>query len=245
MTDCTSSDGLLSDSGGPSSSPGFWLTASKVLTALETRGLVVRTRDPSDARSLRLTQTNFGRPKVASAVGLVRALDASFFANTELASLARVLRSLASDATDPSSAPGVAGGVPEVHQVVAALVAREGRVLLCHRSAGRKWYPDVWDLPGGHIEAGETPTSALVRELAEELNICIAEPSAPELARISTPGLDMRIWLVEEWSGSLLNASPHEHDQMAWFGSAECSGLHPAHESYCSLIRDALAGAAG
>lgn len=40
-------------------------------------------------------------------------------------------------------------------QVVPGLVRGDGRVLLCHRQADRASYPNVWDLPGGHIEPGE------------------------------------------------------------------------------------------
>ena len=29
-------------------------------------------------------------------------------------------------------------------------------VLLGRRAAGRVFYPDVWDVPGGHLEPGET-----------------------------------------------------------------------------------------
>jgi 8-oxo-dGTP diphosphatase len=32
-------------------------------------------------------------------------------------------------------------------------------------------FPDYWDLIGGHLEEGETPEEALVREVKEELNI--------------------------------------------------------------------------
>lgn len=42
-----------------------------------------------------------------------------------------------------------------VHHVVAGLLVRGTEVLLGHRSPGRRWYPDVWDLPGGHVEDGE------------------------------------------------------------------------------------------
>ena len=84
-------------------------------------------------------------------------------------------------------------------QIVAAIVVRDSRVLLCHRSADHRWYPDVWDLAGGHVEAGETPASTLVRELRElreELGVVIEEPAGPELARIVTGDFDLRIWLV-------------------------------------------------
>ena len=66
-----------------------------------------------------------------------------------------------------------AANAGEGREVVAGLLVRDGRVLLCHRFAGRQWFPDVWDLPGGHVECGEPPINALARELEEELGIRI------------------------------------------------------------------------
>jgi 8-oxo-dGTP diphosphatase len=36
-------------------------------------------------------------------------------------------------------------------------------------------FPNHWDLIGGHVEEGETPEEALVREVKEELNIELKE----------------------------------------------------------------------
>jgi 8-oxo-dGTP diphosphatase len=36
-------------------------------------------------------------------------------------------------------------------------------------------FPDYWDLIGGHVEEGETPEQALVREVKEELDIDLKE----------------------------------------------------------------------
>jgi 8-oxo-dGTP diphosphatase len=36
-------------------------------------------------------------------------------------------------------------------------------------------FPDHWDLIGGHVEEGETPEEALVREFKEELDIDLKE----------------------------------------------------------------------
>jgi 8-oxo-dGTP diphosphatase len=36
-------------------------------------------------------------------------------------------------------------------------------------------FPDHWDLIGGHLEEGETPEEALIREVKEELDIDIKE----------------------------------------------------------------------
>jgi mutator protein MutT len=136
---------------------------------------------------------------------------------------------------------GTAGRSEAAHEVVAALLVRDGRVLLCHRSAGRCWYPDVWDLPGGHVEAGETPSEALARELEEELSILMGEPG-PELASVVEAELAMRIWLVEQWAGDPVNVSPAEHDDLGWFSLSEVEELRLAHSSYLSLIRDTLSG---
>jgi 8-oxo-dGTP diphosphatase len=51
----------------------------------------------------------------------------------------------------------------------AAMVVRDSKILLGKRASGKLLYPDVWDLPGGHLEAGESPEQALIRELEEEL----------------------------------------------------------------------------
>lgn len=48
----------------------------------------------------------------------------------------------------------------------AIILDDQGRVLLCHR---RDY--DLWNLPGGGVEAGESPWQALVREVKEETGL--------------------------------------------------------------------------
>jgi 8-oxo-dGTP diphosphatase len=50
-----------------------------------------------------------------------------------------------------------------------AVVRRRGRVLLARRA--NPPYAGLWDLPGGFLEAGETPERALRREVREELGV--------------------------------------------------------------------------
>ena len=54
--------------------------------------------------------------------------------------------------------------------VVAGMVRRGGRVLLCQRPEGKR-LGLLWEFPGGKLEAGECPEAALERELREELAV--------------------------------------------------------------------------
>lgn len=53
------------------------------------------------------------------------------------------------------------------------LLVRGFTILLARRSDDRVFYPGVWDVPGGHCDAGEAPAETLVRELQEELGITV------------------------------------------------------------------------
>ena len=55
-------------------------------------------------------------------------------------------------------------------QVVAAIIEREGRILICRRRPDQP-HPLKWEFPGGKVEPGETAEQALTRELAEELDV--------------------------------------------------------------------------
>ncbi len=50
-----------------------------------------------------------------------------------------------------------------------AIIRRRGRMLLAKRAYPP--YAGAWDLPGGFIEAGETPEVGMRRELREELGV--------------------------------------------------------------------------
>jgi len=52
----------------------------------------------------------------------------------------------------------------------------EGRVLILLRPENMTWAPGKWALPGGHIEEGEKPIDAAVREVREETTLEISDP---------------------------------------------------------------------
>lgn len=55
--------------------------------------------------------------------------------------------------------------------VVAAIIKKNGRVLIAQRKEDCTREPNKWEFPGGKIEEGETPEQALIREVEEELGV--------------------------------------------------------------------------
>ena len=56
------------------------------------------------------------------------------------------------------------------------LLNRQNRILLILReNIPAIPYPNMWDLPGGHLEEGETPEQAIRREMKEELELDLGE----------------------------------------------------------------------
>lgn len=126
-----------------------------------------------------------------------------------------------------------------LHLVVAGLLLRGGRGLLLHRAPTRRWYPDCWDLPGGHVEKGETPAEALRRELVEELAVTAVVTGAP-LAQVRGDDFRMDVWKVDQWDGEPANVDPNEHDALAWLNNVEMAGLRLADSRLPGLFEAAL-----
>lgn len=113
-------------------------------------------------------------------------------------------------------------------EVVAAMICREDRFLLCQRPA-HKARGLLWEFPGGKVEAGETGPQALARECREELGVTL-EVGAP-LAAVEHdyPELTIRLTL---YRASILAGEPAhlEHPRFAWVAAetAEAFALCPA-----------------
>ena len=138
-----------------------------------------------------------------------------------------------------------------VHHLVAAIIIELDRILLGQRSSGRAFYPNVWDVFGGHIEPGEEPAQALARELKEELGITPTHwiPRIPlETISESVPAnhdtqaydLIVHLYCVTAWSGTPANMQPDEHSAIQWFSYDEAIELDLAHPSYPRLFAQCL-----
>lgn len=74
-------------------------------------------------------------------------------------------------------------------EVAVIIVNKEGKMLLEKRAPTKKQSPNKWGLCAGHIEAGDIPENAIVREMKEEIGVDI---SIDELEFIKTAVRDIK-----------------------------------------------------
>ncbi len=106
--------------------------------------------------------------------------------------------------------------------VVAAVIERDGRVLICQRKGGR--HALKWEFPGGKVERGEEARDALVRELREEL--AVEAHAGEELHRSefrygNGPLLRLRFFRVADFSGEPVNL---QFEKIEWVERTKLAG---------------------
>lgn len=101
----------------------------------------------------------------------------------------------------------------ETIQVVAAVIEREGKLLITRRPEGRH-LSGLWEFPGGKPEPGETLQDALRREIKEELGVEVRPGEPIETVDWEYP--DKRVSLVFFRCSIRGEPRPLEGQEMAW-----------------------------
>jgi 8-oxo-dGTP diphosphatase len=131
---------------------------------------------------------------------------------------------------------------PLVLVAAVALVDADGRVLIARRPEGKDM-AGLWEFPGGKVRAGETPETALIRELAEELSLDVRESCLAAVACASHDYDDfhllMPLFACRVWKGAPM---PREGQELRWVAPARLADLAmpPADAPLVSLLRDLL-----
>jgi 8-oxo-dGTP diphosphatase len=100
----------------------------------------------------------------------------------------------------------------------AALIDPSGRVLITQRPQ-HKELGGLWEFPGGKVEQGEAPETALVRELKEELDLTVEPDALDPFAFASHAYPDfhllMPLYIASQWQG-VLKADRNAAQDVAW-----------------------------
>jgi len=105
-------------------------------------------------------------------------------------------------------------------QVVAALIVRDGKVLICQRAQDQPM-PLKWEFPGGKVEPGEEEAAALQRELQEELGISATiEEKVTSIQHHYRKGgaVEIHFYRVQDYEGELENRI---FEQIRWVDRRE------------------------
>lgn len=123
-----------------------------------------------------------------------------------------------------------------------ALIDKDGRVLIAQRPEGKSM-AGLWELPGGKIEAGETPEACLIRELEEELGIntwssCLAPLTFASHA-YDDFHLLMPLYACRKWEGT---PQSRENQALKWVRANQLRDypMPPADVPLVAMLRDWL-----
>ena len=118
-----------------------------------------------------------------------------------------------------------APGLPLLLVAAAALIDKDGRVLVAQRPAGKPM-AGLWEFPGGKVKDGETPEFALCREIEEELGIEVRECCFTPIAFASHSYKDfhlvMPLYICRMWKGII---TPRENQAVKWMKVNELYSL--------------------
>ena len=114
--------------------------------------------------------------------------------------------------------------------VVAAVIRRGARVLLCQRPAHKR-HGGLYEFPGGQCTDGETKDQAIARELLEELGVTVTHVGSV-LHSIHDPGSPYVIHFIEARIDGTPIAIEHSDLQWVTFNEALCLDLAPSDRRF-------------
>ncbi|HEY0759216.1 MAG TPA: (deoxy)nucleoside triphosphate pyrophosphohydrolase [Acidisarcina sp.] len=141
---------------------------------------------------------------------------------------------------EPPSKQPVSGEPKFVRLVVAALILRADKVLICQRRPDQPMALK-WEFPGGKMEPGETAEEALKRELEEELGIdAIIGDRVARTRHLYRSGgaVDLQFFAVRQYDRELTNRIFHE---LRWCNLRDLPG-YDFLAADRNLVRDLAAG---
>jgi len=110
------------------------------------------------------------------------------------------------------------------------------KVFLPKRAATKKFLPDVFELPGGHIEFGEDLVTGLKREILEEfqMNSIIGDPFAAFTYTNEVKGshsIEVIFFAMFEEEGQI-TLHPDDHSEYQWISEEELKTVYSEQKGF-------------
>ena len=127
--------------------------------------------------------------------------------------------------------------MPQIVEVVCALIRRGDKFLICQRPA-HKARGLMWEFVGGKVERGESKQEALKRECREELNIGISV--GEKFAEVTHGYSDITVHLTL-FNATVTDGEPQliEHNAVKWITPSQIPDYDfcPADKVFLDLIK--------
>jgi 8-oxo-dGTP pyrophosphatase MutT (NUDIX family) len=127
-----------------------------------------------------------------------------------------------------------------IRRGVVAVVSQTGRLLVIRRSA-QVVAPRAICFPGGAIEAGESETAALIREVQEELGAEIL-PLRRLWQSVTPWNVDLAWWSARLDAATPLTLNAAEVESVHWLAPEEILALPDLLASNCEFLQAILRG---
>jgi mutator protein MutT len=103
----------------------------------------------------------------------------------------------------------------QVHVASYVIFRRDDKILLMRR-ANTGYEDGKYSLPSGHIEAGEFPDAAAIREAQEEVGVTIQD-LVFKLVMYSDDNYVCFFFEATRWEGEIRNCEENKCDDLNWF----------------------------
>ena len=107
-------------------------------------------------------------------------------------------------------------------RVTAAIIEKDGKILIAKRKTGDKLFAGLWEFPGGKVEEGEIPEECMARELKEELEIEVEVVELITSNKHKYPHgiFELLAYRVKHISGEMVL---NDHEEIKWVTADEMS----------------------
>jgi mutator protein MutT len=112
-------------------------------------------------------------------------------------------------------------------KIVGGALYNAGKLLVVKRTPERVLWPNLWEIPGGRVEKGETDEKALRREFEEETGLKVEVFRHYHQFEYSYDGVAAveNDFIVTSSSGYKIRLDPREHTEYRWVSRDDLKSL--------------------